>query len=240
MLTIIIPSFNGSKIIANQLDEFILWLDKSIANYEIIIVDDGSKDNGETKKVAKEYSCRYLENEKNLGKGGAVKNGVLNARGDYIIYTDVDIPFTFDSIKEFYRYLKEKEFDVVIGDRTLPQSEYFEEISWFRKLGSMVFSFIIGRLVTTGMFDTQCGLKGFSKAVAQDLFSVSRINGFAFDVELLYISLKRNYNIKRLPVVLRNTEGSSVRLLKHGLIMIKELAMIKRNHLIKRYNKKEK
>ena len=101
MLTIIIPSFKGSKIIAKQLDEFILWLDKSIASYEIIIVDDGSKDNGETKKVAKQYSCRYLENENNLGKGGAVKNGVLNAKGYYIIYTDVASLLVSNPLRNF-------------------------------------------------------------------------------------------------------------------------------------------
>ena len=238
MISIILPTYKGSAILEKQLPLLLSFLKTLSEEVEVIIVDDGSQDNEETKNIAEKYACKYLENVVNSGKGASVRKGVLASKGDYIIFTDVDIPFTYESLQNFYHYLSFKEFDVVIGDRTLPESEYFEDISKMRKFGSAVFTFIIGRLVTTGMFDTQCGLKGFRRDVALDLFTVSRINGFAFDVELLYISLKRNYDIKRLPVVLRSTEGSSVRLLKHGIIMIKELLMIKWNHVRKRYNKK--
>jgi dolichyl-phosphate beta-glucosyltransferase len=91
--------------------------------------------------------------------------------------------------------------------------------------------------VAGGHFDTQCGMKGFRGEVARDLFSVGRINGFAFDVELLYISLKRNYDIKRLPVVLRCQEGSTVSVVRHGLGMVMDLFRIKWNHVNGRYNK---
>ena len=149
----------------------------------------------------------------------------------------MDIPFDYSAIEKFIHYLDFKEFDLVVGDRTLPQSTYFTEIALSRKLGSAIFTFIIGRFITTGMFDTQCGLKGFRANIAEDLFSAGRINGFAFDVELLYISLKRNYDIKRLPVKFRNQEGSSVRLLKHGISMLKDLALIKINHFAGKYKK---
>jgi len=238
VLSIIIPTYQGSTILNNQLPLLINFLDGHIEEFEIIIVDDGSQDNGKTQDAANAYNCRYLQNEENLGKGAAVRKGVLAAKGDYIIFTDVDIPFTYNSLELFHFYLSFKEFDIVIGDRTLEESEYFEEISLWRKWGSAFFTFIIGRLVTTGMFDTQCGLKGFSREVAIDLFSCSKINGFAFDVEILYIALKRNYDIKRLPVKLRSTEGNSVKLFRHGIIMIKELFNIKWNHVRKRYNAK--
>ena len=237
MISIVLPTYKGSVILEKQLPlllDFLMGLPEEV---EVIVVDDGSEDDGETRKIAERYSCKYLENVKNMGKGAAVRKGVLASKGDYIIFTDVDIPFEYRSLQHFYHYLSFKEFDVVIGDRTLLDSEYFEDISKMRKFGSAVFTFIIGRLVTTGVFDTQCGLKGFRRGVALDLFTVSRIKGFAFDVELLYISLKRNYDIKRLPVVLRSTEGTSVRLLKHGIIMIKELIMIKVHHVRKNYKK---
>jgi dolichyl-phosphate beta-glucosyltransferase len=206
--------------------------------FEIIIVDDGSNDHGATQKIAEELQCQFLANPNNMGKGAAVRKGMLAAKGNFRIFTDVDIPFEYDAFDRFINYLDEKEFDVVVGDRTLPGSSYFTEIPVMRKIGSNIYSFIVGRFVSTGHFDTQCGMKGFKASVAQDLFSVSRVKGFAFDVELLYISLKRNYDIKRLPVVLRCQEGSSVSLLKHSFIMLVDIFRIKYNHVSKRYRKK--
>jgi dolichyl-phosphate beta-glucosyltransferase len=97
---------------------------------------------------------------------------------------------------------------------------------------------LVGRFVVGGLFDTQCGLKGFRARVAEDIFSLSRINGFAFDIEVLYIALKRNYDLKRLPVQLRCNEESSVNVFVHGLATMKDLLRIKANHLLGRYNKK--
>jgi dolichyl-phosphate beta-glucosyltransferase len=204
---------------------------------EVLIVDDGSADDGATEQVAKSNSCTYLSYTINLGKGGAVRYGMQHASGDFCIFTDVDIPFEKDAFERFLYYLDFKEFDVVIGDRTLPGSSYFAEVSGLRKFGSNILSFIVGRFVAGGHFDTQCGMKGFRGEVARDLFSVGRINGFAFDVELLYISLKRNYDIKRLPVVLRCQEGSTVSVVRHGLGMVMDLFRIKWNHVNGRYNK---
>jgi dolichyl-phosphate beta-glucosyltransferase len=105
-----------------------------------------------------------------------------------------------------------------------------------RKLGSRIFTFFVGRFVTTGLFDTQCGMKGFSAKVADDLFSHAQLNGFAFDVELLYIALKRNYDIKRLAVVFRSShEESSASLVRHAPGMLVDLFRIKWNHVRGRY-----
>jgi dolichyl-phosphate beta-glucosyltransferase len=238
MVSIILPSYKGALQLEQQLPVFRNWLDAKSYQYEILVVDDGSQDDGMTRKVVENNGCVYLENPVNMGKGAAVRRGMLKAKGDFILFTDADIPFDFDSIERFIFYLKEKEFDVVIGDRTLEDSSYFTEITSSRKFGSNVFTFIVGRFITTGLFDTQCGLKGFRGSVAKDLFSVSRINGFAFDVEILYISLKRNYDIKRLPVRLRvpQTE-STVSLLKHSFGMVVDLLKIKLNHFTGKYNK---
>lgn len=238
LLSIILPSYKASSALKNQLPDFIQFLESKKIEYEIIVVDDGSDDDEKTKEVALSLNCTFLTNGKNMGKGAAVRNGMLHAKGKFRIFTDADIPFEYDAMEEFLHYLKNKEFDLVIGDRTLPESNYFDNISKSRKMGSAVFSFIVGRFITTGMFDTQCGIKGFSAKVADDIFSVSKINSFAFDVEVIYIALKRNYDIKRLPVKLRNSEDSSVSLLKHSIGMVVDIMKIKWNHLRGKYIKK--
>ena len=234
-LSVVIPSYKGSETLKNNVPGLIAYFNAKNLSFEIIIVDDGSGDDGKTKAIATELGCLYLENEQNMGKGAAVRKGMLSAIGDFRIFTDVDIPFEYEAFDNFIRYLDVKEFDVVIGDRTLPGSSYFTEISAGRKIGSGIFSFIVGRFVAGGHFDTQCGMKGFRAKVAEDLFSVAKVNGFAFDVELLYISLKRNYDIKRLPVRLRCQEGSTVSLLRHGTGMVLDLFKIKANQMVGKY-----
>ncbi len=234
-LSIIIPSYQGAEVLSNNIPGLLNYLDGKKFSYEVIIVDDGSEDNGATEKIVRDLGCIFYKNNKNLGKGSAVRSGMLQAKGDYRIYTDVDVPFEYSAFENFLNYLAVKEFDVVVGDRTLPGSVYFAEISRFRKIGSKLFSFIVGRFVAGGYFDTQCGMKGFKASVAIDLFSISKINGFAFDVELLYISLKRNYDIKRLPVVLRCQEGASVNMVRHGFGMLIDLYKIKWNQIRGKY-----
>ena len=240
LLSVVIPSYKASVALANNVPGLISYLHQKEYAFEIVIVDDGSEDNSATEKVANDLHCIFLKNEKNLGKGAAIKKGMLHAKGDFRIFTDADIPFEYDAFDRFIEYLNAKEFGIVVGDRTLPGSNYFTEISPIRKLGSNVFSFIVGRFIAGGYFDTQCGMKGFRAAIANDLFSVNRINGFAFDVEILYIALKRNYDIKRLPVVLRSQEGSSVSLLRHAFGMLMDLFKIKQNHVRGLYEKATK
>lgn len=235
-LSVVIPSYNSAVVLKNNIPYLRSFLGKKNFDYEIIIVDDGSADN--TELVAAELECIYLKNETNMGKGAALKKGMLHAKGAFRIFTDADIPFEAEAFDKFLFYLNEKEFALAIGDRTLKESSYHREIPGLRKMASNWFSFLVGRFVAGGMFDTQCGLKGFRADIAQDLFGVSRIKGFTIDVEILYIALKRNYDIKRLPVILRSQEGTSVKILKHSITMMIDLFRIKINHVLKRYAKR--
>ena len=239
-LSIVLPSYKDAELLRSQLPAFIAWLNAKIGSYELIIVDDGSDDAGATENIAKENKVIFIRQEKNSGKGAAVRKGMLAAKGEYRIFTDADIPFEFEAIENFLHYIKDKEFDIAIGDRRLPESNYFSKIKGARKVGSNIFTFFVGRFITTGFSDTQCGIKGFKGKVADDLFSVARLNGFAFDVEILYIALKRNYDIKRLPVHFRsNHDDSSVSLMRHAPGMLMDLFRIKWNHLRGKYNSKK-
>ena len=238
-LSIVIPSFQSAGVLAAGLPNLVAELRRLRIAYEVIIVDDGSNDGGATRAVADKHECAYHRLERNSGKGAAVRAGMQAATGKYRMFMDADIPFELDAIDRFLGYLREKEFDVVIGDRRLPESKYFSEITGARKISSDLFTFFVGRFVTTGFSDTQCGIKGFSARAADDLFSVTRVQGFAFDVELLYVALKRNYDIKRLPVHFRgDQEQSSVSLTKHAPGMLVDLFRIKINHMTGVYRQK--
>ncbi|MDD5571499.1 MAG: glycosyltransferase [Bacteroidales bacterium] len=242
-LSLIIPVYNAESFILDVLISLTEWKKKNNFSVQIILVNDGSSDL--TDSIVDSYiktkdsSIEMISYKLNRGKGYAVRTGMLAAKGKYRIYTDADIPFGFEVFNKMQYYLDFKEFDVVIGDRTLPGSSYITEIPQIRKAGSIIYSFIVGRFVAGGHFDTQCGIKGFRAETANDLFSVSKINGFAFDVELLYVSLKRNYDIKRLPVVLISQKGSSVKVLRHGFGMFIDLFRMKWNQLSGKYKKQK-
>lgn len=235
--SIIIPSYNGAKILTNNLPILFDILNKRAMNYEVIIVNDGSSDADEVEKVASLFNCRFITYTINKGKGYAVREGMKIANGNYLIFTDTDIPFKEIAFNRMLDTLLENKYDLVIGDRTLKNSEYFEVISPSRKIGSKIFTFFVTKLITGGLSDTQCGFKGFKKQIAKDLFSVSRVNSFAFDVEILYISLKRKYNIKRIQVELRNSEDSTVNLMKHAPRMLRDIFSLKINYTLGRYKK---
>lgn len=234
-ISVVLPSYKGAAYAERQVPALLDHLKQLGARYEVIIVDDGSDDQGETRRVAEALGCEYLENPINLGKGAAVRRGMLHARGHFRVYTDIDIPYELSTIDSFLYYLDTKEFDVVVGDRTMDNSSYFHEISVARQVSSHVYSAFVGRMFVGGWFDTQCGLKGFRGEVADDLFAVTRIERFAFDVELFYVALKRHYDIKRLPVRLRVNEASTVNVVRDGAAMVRDIGVIRLNQLFGRY-----
>ena len=237
-LSVIIASYNSADALKTNLDVLLNYLQTKTFSYEVIIVDDGSNDQGLTKAIAEQKGCVYLKNITNLGKGAAIRNGMLNSNAEYRIFTDADIPYDPIVIDTFLKYLDFKEFNMVVGDRTLLDKDYFIKVKTIRSWASKIFSFIVGRFIAGGIFDTQCGIKGFRAETAEDIFSVSRINGFAFDVEAFYIALKRNYDIKRIPVKIRSQDGKSVNLLKSSVSMLIDIPQIIFNYYTNKYQKK--
>lgn len=233
--SIVIPSYRGSESLLKNLPEFSTFLSQMNLAHEIIVIDDGSDDFEIIANYCKEQHLFFLRNEQNLGKGAAVKKGILAAQGKYIIFTDVDIPFEYTCFQLFLDNLRNSDIDIVVGDRLLDSSIYFGEISKKRKRASEVFAWCVDKFILGGRFDTQCGMKGFKKEVAASLFSKSRINGFAFDVEILSMAVRKKFTIKRLPVKLRNQENSTIHLLKHSFEMIWDLLRIKWNQVSGKY-----
>lgn len=231
----VLPAFHSAEVLARNVPVLLSYLGKLGVSHEVIIVDDGSQDEGRTRQVAQDLGCLYVGSPVNLGKGAAVRLGMRHASGKFRLFTDADIPYETEAIEHFLLYLDRKEFHFVVGDRRLNASAYFDLVPPARKMGSLVYSRLVRLLTASGGYDTQCGIKGFRAEVAEDLFGVGRIDGFAFDVELFHIAFLRNYDIKRVPVRLRCQEGSSVSLLRHSVAMVRDLAAIQFHDVLGHY-----
>lgn len=188
-------------------------------SWETIVVDDGGGDFG-AEPLGDPDTVRLVRLPENRGKGAAVAAGMLAAGGRVRIFTDVDLPYGLDQIPVMADAVERLGFHAVIGDRTLPGSRYAEDLPAGRRIASALFTQFVGRIVTGGFHDTQCGLKGVRGDVADALFPLLRVRRFAFDVELVYVLLKHRADIHRMPVRLLHNETSSVRLPRdavHGL-----------------------
>ncbi len=228
-LSLILPAYNAAALLEKHLSAVLVHLASLPLTSEVLIVDDGSQDMGATKLIAEKLNVRYIALPKNIGKGAAVRAGMLAAKGEVRLFTDADIPYELSSLTQFYEQIAHKGFHLAIGDRTLPESDYFQNIPFLRRLSSRAFSLIVGWILLGSSFDTQCGIKAFRADVAEDLFKVSRIDHFALDVELLYIARLRNYRIKKMPVQLRIWEETGLNVLNNGLTMLRDIMAIRQN-----------
>lgn len=239
-LSLIIPVYNAEAFIQDTLVRLTEWKQKINYPVQVILVNDGSKDL--TGSIIEKYiktkdsSIEVISYKKNRGKGYAVKTGMLSAKGEFRIFTDADIPFGFEVFNNILHYLDFKEFDVCIGNRKSANSKYYIKASLIRKLSSKFFTMIISRYVVTGVNDTQCGLKGFKAGVADKLFSKLHTNGFAFDVEILYLCYKYEYDIKRIPVSFEGNNFSTVSLTKNSVQMFWNILCLPfRYHFSRKY-----
>lgn len=234
MISFVIPVFNGYIPLRDNLPFLIDFLSKNFTNYEILIVDDGSDNHDDIKILAKELNCKYLNNGLNRGKGYSVRSGIRNSVGDIIFFTDADIPFNCSCILDFIKLIKDGS-DFVIGDRRNQKSDYFNRISFKRKIGSKIYSWIKAKLVGLNGYDTQCGIKAFQRNSINSVINKLEIDGFAFDIELLLAAHQKNMKISSVPVILRNQDSKSISFLKHSIIMLKDLLIIRKNWKQKKY-----
>jgi dolichyl-phosphate beta-glucosyltransferase len=229
-LSVVLPCYRAAPLAFHSVERLKAFLPCIASTWEVIIVDDGGKD-FTSDAFAGEPCVRLIRFPSNRGKGAAVCHGMRAAHGAVRVFTDIDLPYDLDLMRPIIKYIRDGGFHVVIGDRTLPSSSYHDDIGWKRRLASSLFSQFVGTLVTGGFFDTQCGLKGVRGDVADTLFSLQRLERFAFDVEVIYLALYHRLDIKRIPVRLRNNETSSVRLLRDSARGVVDVFRIKYHQL---------
>lgn len=232
-LSVVIPAYNEGKRIESTLEKILDYFRGQKTSFEIIVVDDGSKDRGGEifRSFSKNYpEVKILRHRINLGKGAAVKTGVLEAKGDYILFSDADLSTPIEEVEKLLLGVKEEEHDIAIASRGLPGSKIVVSQPWYRQLVGRFFPLLVHLLVFKDVKDTQCGFKLFKRDVARELFSSQKITGFSFDVETLYLAKKRGYRIKEVPVVWFNSRESQVRILRDSFLMLKDLWRIRLTH----------
>lgn len=238
VLSLIVPCRNGAPVIAASLTALGAYLEAWRAahgDFELIVVDDGSTD--DTARIVREGFpwVRLLPLPENLGKGGAVRAGMAAARGAVRIFTDADLPFDVSAIGGIAECLLTEDFDLCVGTRREGDVWPAAERTFLRRLSSDVFARLVGISVLGGNRDTQCGLKGFRKEAAEYLFGAGTINGFAFDVELMYLAIAGGMRIKHFPVTTLREEYSTVSVWKHGPGMARDALMVPLKYRCGRY-----
>lgn len=232
-LSIVIPAHNEAARILPYLRSIQNTLSEQPRSYEIIVVDDGSQD--ETIKVVRGFAksvplVRLIPLPTCMGKGGAVRQGMLAARGRLQLFTDADGATAISELDRLERAIKDGA-DMAIGSRSLAsrQREFTVDARWHWSILGGCFNALVRLGGIQGISDTQCGFKLFERSVARDLFSVSAINGYGFDLELLFIAQQRGYRIAEVPVNWTDQPGSKMRLFRDSLAMLREFSLIHRN-----------
>lgn len=224
--------YNEEKLILNTLQKVTSYFDKKKYNYEIIVVDDKSKDKSVNMVSKFNHSkIKIIKKKKNEGKGSAVKVGVLNASKDFIGFMDADLPYALDNLDAMIQELEK--YDFVMGSRAIKGSKVEARPSWHRKILGRAFCKIRNFIFNLDIKDSQGGLKFFKKAVAKSLFNRQKLKGFGFDVELLFIANKKKYKIKETPVHLlkeHSFKKSKLNPFKDTLKMFLDLLKIRINN----------
>lgn len=236
LYSIIVPLYNEEKRIPENIDEIFSFFGKQPVNTEIIFVDDGSNDN--TLKVLQSYKGKYdfgiFTYPENKGKGYAVRQGVKKAKGDWIIFFDIDLA---TPLREFSKLLEFKNDNdkIVVGSRRLEESNIERSESKIRTFLGHGFT-KISNILVPGIKDFTCGFKCFSKQSADKIFSVARIDRWGFDTELLYIAKLKKISIRQMPVSWHHDDDSRVNVLKAVVSSFFELCKMKWNQIRGLYN----
>ncbi len=233
-LSIVIPAYNEERNIGEALKRITEFCTLKAWVWELIVVSDGSKD--KTNAILAEYLQTHralpihaIVNETNSGKGFACRRGIEQAQGQYILITDTDLS---SPIKEVVRLIAalEKGADVAIGSRALRAKDCDVQQSFKRHLSGRIFNAIVQMVILPGLQDTQCGFKCFKREAAKKLFKAQVLDGFSFDVEVLYLARKMGYSITEVPVMWMQGMDTRVSLFRDSTRMVQDIFKIKKIH----------
>jgi dolichyl-phosphate beta-glucosyltransferase len=222
---VVIPAYNESRRLPAYLGQVVAYFDARDADYEVVIVDDGSTDDtaGAIAPVARDHpAVRLVRHPRNSGKGVAVRAGMLGSRGAWRLFTDADGATPIAEVARLEAALAAGA-DVAIGSRALADPSVSVTARPHRVLAGRIFNLLTRLAGLRAIADSQCGFKAFTAAAAQDLFGRLRTRGFAFDVEVLLLAQRAGYRIAEVPVNWRDQRGSTVGVLASGPGMARDV-----------------
>lgn len=228
-LSIVVPAYNEEERLVLSLGKMGSYLDAAAIDAEILVVDDGSKDRTAelaTKALAGRRG-RVVANGENRGKGYSVRHGVLEAHGRFVLVTDADLSTSIEDHAKLAAVMRDRDVDVVIGSRALPDSNVEIRQNWLRQTMGRSFNVIIRSLTGLPFRDTQCGFKLLDRERVKPLVEKMVVDGFAFDVELLFLCARFGLSVADVPVTWRNATGSKVSIVGDPLVMIADVLRVR-------------
>lgn len=236
--SIVIPAYNESARIPATLRSVVDCIRSRGWNAEVVVVNDGSRD--DTAAVVKRFAesapeVRLLENPTNRGKGYSVRHGILQALGDVVMFTDADLSSPMDEAEGLFAAIAGGA-DIAIGSRWLATSRQTHRQPLYRQIFGRCFNLLTRMVMNLPFADTQCGFKAFTRAAAHTVFQLQTIERWGFDPEILFIALKRGYQIREVPVSWAHDARTRISYLRDGLQMLKELAIVRWNAMLGRYS----
>ena len=225
-LSIVIPCYNEAKDIANSVEKVKTYLNEKKISHELILVNDGSKDN--TKEVIESIiGVKALSYDKNRGKGGAVKYGIENATGDYVLFMDADLSTDISAIEKVVELAPN--YDLIIGSRHAKGSVIKKKQPFLRVFIGRCCRLLVRMLFHTKFKDTQCGFKAMRTDIAKKIVSKQQVSNFAFDVEYIYIAKLNSLSMYELGITWSDDRGSTVSPIKSSLKFFKDIFAIRRH-----------
>ncbi len=228
-ISVVVPAFNEEKRIEAPVQRVIQYLSSQFKQWEIIYSDDGSTDGTPEKLMGIQKlhpQIKVVRSEKNQGKGAAVRNGMKAAVGDIVLFSDTDFSTPIEETQTLLTRLQDG-YDVAIGSRGLADSKVEIHQAWAREVMGKVFNRILKTLLPLNFMDTQCGFKIFNRKAVDLILPRMRIDGFAFDVEMLIISQVNQLRITEVPVIWRNILDSRVHPIRNSLEMLRDVIRIR-------------
>ena len=236
-VSLILPAFNEEQRIGKSLEQIFRFCNAQAWPLEVIVVDDGSSDETVSfvrRRFGAHSQLQIVQQPVRRGKGAAVQQGMLQARGDYVFFSDADLSVPIETVLPFIVELQSN-CDIVIGSRRAPGAKIVVRQPFLRECMGQIFTSLSNLLLGARYFDVTCGFKGFKRDVARDLFCRQRLHNWSFDSELLFIARLRGYRVSEIPVSWRNEQGTKVRVWRDALVSFLGLLQIRLNQILGKY-----
>jgi len=235
-LSIVIPAYNEENRLPRTLRQVFAFLEKETYTYEVLVIENGSTDR--TLEIAREFASNHSNlrvfHEEQRGKGYAVRRGMLEARGEFRFICDADLSMPIEEVNNFLPSLLNG-FEIAIGSREAPGAIRYNEPT-YRHWGGRAINFAIRLLILPGLNDTQCGFKCFRAANAEALFRQQTLNGWSFDIEILYLAKRHGDRIKEIPIHWYYESESKVNAVRDAIHIVSDIFRIYVNDLRGRYD----